>query len=75
MHRVDFSVYFRHLEPEEFAILRRLRQGKSLNQAMDGGFRGSKIPRDRRPADLSQWFYNWAALGWFCRPGKRSARS
>jgi hypothetical protein len=75
VHRVDFSVYFRRLEPEEFAILRRLRQGKSLNQAMDAGFRGCKIPRDRRSADLSQWFYNWAALGWFCRPEKRSPKS
>jgi hypothetical protein len=75
VHRVDYSVYFRRLEPEEFAILRRLRQGKSLNQAMDAGFRGSKIPFDRRAADLSQWFHNWAALGWFCRPEKRTAKS
>jgi hypothetical protein len=75
VHRVDYSVYFCRLEPEEFAILSRLRQGKSLNQAMDGGFRGSKIPRDRRAESLAQWFHNWAALGWFCRPEKRTAKS
>ena len=75
VHRVDYSVYFRRLEPEEFAILRSLRLGKSLNQAMDRSFRGSNIPSDRRAADLAQWFHNWAALGWFCRPANRGAKS
>jgi hypothetical protein len=75
VHRVEYSVYFRRLEPEEFAILRRLRQGKSLNQAMDGSFRGGKISLDRRTEKLAQWFHNWAALGWFCRPEKRIAKS
>jgi hypothetical protein len=75
VHRVEYSVYFRRLEPEEFAILRRLRQGKSLNRATDGSFRGSKVPLDRRTEKLAQWFHNWAALGWFCRPQKRIAKS
>jgi hypothetical protein len=75
VHRMEYSVYFRRLEPEEFAILRRLRQGKSLDQATQGSFRGSRIPREERAPQLAQWFHNWAALGWFCRPEKRTAKS
>jgi hypothetical protein len=68
VHRVDDSVYFRRLEREEFGLLNAIRTGKTLHQAIESGFRGSKIPLEERPARVEGWFRTWAALGWFCRP-------
>jgi hypothetical protein len=70
VHRVDYFVYFRRIDHEEFAILTALRAGKTLERAIAGAFRGSSIPVDERPQSVAQWFHNWAALGWFCLPEK-----
>jgi Putative DNA-binding domain len=67
VHRIDFSVYFRRIEREEFAILTALRQGKTIAQATGAAFRNSSIKPEDRPASVQQWFQNWSALGWFCR--------
>jgi len=67
VYRLDFSVYFRRLEREEFLLLRALEGGKSLDSAITLAFRKSAIPIAERPANIQQWFHNWAALGWFCR--------
>src|SRR6266481_3952535 len=74
VHRVDDSVYFRRIEREEFVILRALRDGKSLGNAIEAAFRKSRVPSGERAESVRKWFQNWAALGWFCR-GKGSAVS
>jgi hypothetical protein len=66
VHRIDYSVYFRRIEPEEFAILSALRAGEPLGKAVGAGLRKTAIPLDQRAASVQQWFQNWAALGWFC---------
>lgn len=68
VHRMDYSVYFRRIEREEFAILSALRAGKPLSKAIDAAFRRSAISREERAASVQQWFQNWATLGWFCQP-------
>lgn len=65
VHRVDDSVYFRRIAREEFAILSAIRRGKTLGQAINAGFRGSKIPPGKRAKSVQAWFQHWAALGWF----------
>ena len=67
VHRVDFSVYFRRIGREEFAILSALREGKPLAKAIDLAFRKSAIPLDKRAENVQEWFQNWAALGWFTK--------
>ena len=67
VHRLDDSVYFRRLEPEEFLILSRLREGKKLNHAIESALRRSSIEPADRPAMVERWFHAWAALSWFCR--------
>jgi hypothetical protein len=67
VHRLDYSVYFRRIEPEEFSMLKALRAGKSLGEAIALGLRKTTIPLEERSASVQQWFQNWAALGWFCR--------
>jgi hypothetical protein len=70
VHRVDYFVYFRRIEREEYNILYALRAGKTLERAIAGAFRRSAIPADERPQNVAQWFHNWSALGWFCLSGK-----
>jgi len=75
VHRLDDFVYFRRLEREEFAILSALRAGKPLDHAVELGFGRSSIAAAARPSSVEQWFHNWAALGWFCRPEGKGAKS
>lgn len=70
VHRIDYSVYFRRLEREEFRILRELHAGRTLNRAIELALRKTRIPPAERPTQIERWFYGWAALGWFCRPEK-----
>lgn len=71
-HRVDYSVYFRRIDREEFLILSALRQGKPLGKAIEIAFRMSLIAPQKRASTVQEWFQNWAALGWFCRTEKRA---
>jgi hypothetical protein len=71
VHRVDFSVYFRRVDREEFAILTALRDGKTLGKAIDAAFGKSKMAEQERAVRVREWFQNWATLGWFCKPEKK----
>ena len=66
VHRMGEEVYFRRLEREEFAMLSFLRDGKSLNAAIDAGLRQSATPATERPLLIQKWFQTWSTLGWFC---------
>lgn len=67
VHRLDDSVYFRRIEREEFLILRALRAGRTLGQAIALGFKKSSVSAGERSGSVQQWFQNWATLGWFWR--------
>ncbi|HMD41267.1 MAG TPA: DNA-binding domain-containing protein [Candidatus Acidoferrum sp.] len=68
VHRIDYSVYFRRLKHEEYTLLRILRAGKSIGQAIGLAFRGSSLPESNRGGYVQRCFETWAALGWFCQP-------
>jgi hypothetical protein len=63
VHRVDFTVYYRRLEADEFRILDDLRHGACLGEAIDSM---------AEPGDIETWFAAWSRLGWLCRPGNES---
>jgi hypothetical protein len=65
VHRLENTIYFRRLQREEFAILSALHKGRTLEQAIFSGFRGSAIPVGERAEHAGTWFRNWSALGWF----------
>jgi hypothetical protein len=67
-HRVDFNVYYRRLEREEFVTLEAIRDGKPLIEALERGFAESRMVEGRRPARVREWFTAWAELGWICAP-------
>ena len=75
VHRIDNSVYFRRITPEEFAVLAALSKGKPLAKALDAAFRKSKMPLEEHAAAVQKYFQTWATLGWFCRPQQKKAAS
>jgi len=72
VHRQDDSVYFRRLEPEAFALLAALRDGKGVGAAVTRAFRRSAMPVAVRVETVRGWFELWAAMKWFCRPALAS---
>jgi hypothetical protein len=68
VHRLDYSVYFRRIELEEFALLSALRSGKTVERAIELAFRKSSVPAADRAAFVQHSFQTWATLGWFYRP-------
>ena len=61
VHRVEFTVYYRRLDADEFRLLEAIGQGLPLGEAL-----GSHANLD--PENVQTWFANWAQLGWLCRP-------
>jgi hypothetical protein len=59
VHRVEFTVYYRRLDPQEFRVLQAIGQGQSIGAALD-------VAADLDPQKVQMWFANWAQLGWLC---------
>jgi hypothetical protein len=68
VHRFDNMLYFKRLEPEGYAILEALAAGSTLEDACVKAVEGSARTNADWQALIKEWFDNWAALGWFCRP-------
>jgi hypothetical protein len=71
-HRVDFCVFYRRLEREEFLMLEAIRSGETLGAALETALHKSFIPDSRRADRVHEWFARWAELGWICAPDLES---
>ncbi len=66
VHRYDNDLYYKRLEPEAFRLLIALRDGATLEAAIDNcGLDTRKNPD--WSTQLQEWFKGWMELGWFCR--------
>jgi len=72
VHRQEFSVYYKRMKPEAFALVRALQQGQPLSQAIESSVNWSGKKFERVMEQLHDWFANWSQLGWFCRPENKS---
>jgi hypothetical protein len=68
VHRQDNDVYFKRLQPEAFALLRALQQGKPLSEAIAESVNWTRRKVEFITVRVHDWFANWSSLGWFCRP-------
>ena len=66
VHRADNSVYFKRLDPDAFGILRALRDGKRLSEAVEC-VDWSDGSGEQLSENLQSWFALWSSLGWFCK--------
>ena len=71
VHRLDFTVYYRRLTAEEFRLLKTLRAGRPIGQAVEASIKGSSIPVGELQSRFETWFAAWAELGWFCLPNQK----
>jgi hypothetical protein len=67
VHRIDNDLYYKRLTGVQFRLLTGLRNNFTLAAACNAV--AAKI---EDPAAIGEWFKNWAGLGWFCKPGKRT---
>ncbi len=62
------DIFFKRLEPEAFALLRALQQGKTLSQSIEESVNWTQGKVEDITGELHEWFANWSSLGWFCKP-------
>ncbi len=74
VHRQEFSVYFKRMKPEAFALARALQQGQPLSQAIESSVDRTGKKLELIMEQLHDWFANWSQLGWFCRPPENEAK-
>jgi hypothetical protein len=67
VHRREFSVYYKRLEPEAYAILIELRKGSNLADACATAFADSKGSEADAAEKIRTWFHEWMQLGWLTR--------
>jgi len=67
VHRVNYSVYYKRLDPEAYRLLVALRDGSTLEDACSIAFAGSKELPAQSAARIQEWFARWMEFGWFCR--------
>lgn len=65
LHRLDYSVHYRRLEPEAFQALTLLSEGATLEDAIAGAFENSAMPEEQQAQSVELWFRTWQSLGWF----------
>ncbi|MDR3401918.1 MAG: DNA-binding domain-containing protein [Chthoniobacter sp.] len=68
VHRVNFAVYYKRLDPEAYRLLLALRAGATLDEACATAFAGSKEWPEQSAARIQEWFARWMEFGWFCKP-------
>jgi hypothetical protein len=67
VHRADFSVYYKRLEPEAFILLQELRKGATLADACAKAFEASRYKQQQAAEKVGEWFNVWMRLGWLTR--------
>ena len=72
VHRVNSSVYYRRLEPEEFRLLEALRDGRPVVRAIQEAFGESTRTAEEIPGLLESWFGAWAQFGWLALFDKKA---
>jgi hypothetical protein len=74
VHRLDFMVYYRRLDPVEFRILQALGGGMPVGEAVEAGVEDSSIPVSELRKLLETWFAMWSEMGWLCHPVPKEHR-
>ena len=67
VHRVNFAVYYKRLDPEVYRLLLALRDGATLEDACGQAFAGTEERPEQSAVQLQEWFARWMEFGWFCR--------
>jgi hypothetical protein len=72
VHRFEDSVYYRRIDREAYRLLRALKHGSPLSEALDDAFTRSRLNTEARVAKIQEYFAHAAELGWLCHPDARA---
>ena len=64
VHRAEFSVHYRRMEPGEFAVLAGLQRGLLLGDAIESALADRAGESGDCAAKVQEWFGIWSKLGW-----------
>jgi hypothetical protein len=67
VYRVNFSVYYKRIEPEAYRILSALRDGATLADACERAFADSPDV-EGAARKIGEWFQMWTRHGWLTAP-------
>ncbi|MGI8966889.1 MAG: HvfC/BufC N-terminal domain-containing protein [Limisphaerales bacterium] len=73
VHRHRNSVFYKRLRSDQFAVLSALRQGVPLEKALTKAAESGSATRFQ-PKQITKWFQDWSALGWFCREAEAKSK-
>jgi hypothetical protein len=68
VHRQEFTVYYKRLQPEEYRMLTAIQSGAALGEVFAAAFSDSEMGEAAQAAYLQECFQQWAVLGWLCAP-------
>jgi hypothetical protein len=69
VHRVDFTIFYRRLDADEFRLLEALGTNQAIGPALDSALAGAQLEAAELQHKIQTWFANWAQLGWLCAGG------
>jgi hypothetical protein len=69
-YRFDRTLRYKRLDMEAFLILTALPLGETVERACFQIVKASHRKNIDWPLQIKDWFSNWSALGWFCRPAQ-----
>ena len=70
IHRFELVVHYKRLDAEMFRLLSRLAQGVPIAEAVESAYSESALNAEQCQQHIESSFALFAALGWFCKPGK-----
>lgn len=76
VHRVEFSVYYKRLEPGAWVLLQALGRGLTLEAACADAFADARESEEEMAGKIQGWFATWTRFGWLCGgagQGRRAA--
>jgi hypothetical protein len=74
VHRLDYTVYYRRIDAEEYLLLEAIREGQPIGRAIQLAFENSAASIAEQQSMLETWFATWAQLGWLCPPKSEEER-
>lgn len=66
VHRLNYMVYYRRIDAEEYRLLTALGDGLPIGRAIPYAFENSPASAEEQQSVLATWFAAWAQLGWLC---------
>jgi hypothetical protein len=74
VHRMNYTVYYRRIDAEEYLLLDAIRDGQPIGRAIQLAFENSAASIAEQQSMLETWFATWAQLGWLCPPKSKEER-